>query len=73
MLVIAWTFTFLLADLFSCGLRPSANWEVQRSWESACVDTLVSMSVLAIVNWIIDLGILVEPLFKVSLDEYDPI
>lgn len=67
-LVTLWTLTFVSVDLFSCGLTPSANWEVQHSWESVCVDTLVSMTVLAVINWVIDLVILLEPLFMVRFE-----
>ncbi|KAI1177471.1 hypothetical protein F4777DRAFT_542194 [Nemania sp. FL0916] len=66
-LVVLWTVLFLFLNIFACGVTPASAWESLYSLRHDCIDTFAQQAGSAIVSWILDLAILIEPLFMISL------
>lgn len=56
---------FLFLEIFACGSNPSLSWASLLSLRNACLDTFAMQTGCAVFNWVMDLAILVEPLFMV--------
>ncbi|KAA8642400.1 uncharacterized protein ATNIH1004_011344 [Aspergillus tanneri] len=65
-LVILWTVVFLFFEVFACGADPSVSWSDLYSLRQKCVDTFAMQTGCAVFSWIMDLAILVEPLFMIA-------
>lgn len=65
-LVSMWLVVFFFFEVFACGANPSAGWSNLYSLRHVCVDTFAMQTGCAVFSWVMDLAILVEPLFMVS-------
>lgn len=64
-LTTAWTLAFTLNIVFICGSEPAALWQTSFWEEQKCVNTYALFLTCAISNFLIDLGIVVEPIAMV--------
>ncbi|KAI1121714.1 hypothetical protein F5Y10DRAFT_95408 [Nemania abortiva] len=67
LIVVLWTVLFLFLNIFACGITPASAWESLYSLRHDCIDTFAQQTGSAIVSWILDLAILIEPLFMISM------
>ncbi|KAF2229682.1 hypothetical protein EV356DRAFT_536995 [Viridothelium virens] len=65
-LVLTWTVVFLCFEIFACGIHPSVSWASLTSLRTQCVDTFSMQTGCAAFSWVLDIAILVEPLFVIS-------
>ncbi|PLB46206.1 hypothetical protein P170DRAFT_512753 [Aspergillus steynii IBT 23096] len=65
-LVTLWTVVFLFIQIFACGADPSRGWASLESLRSKCVDTFAMQTGCAVFSWVMDLAILIEPLFMIA-------
>ena len=65
-LVTLWTLVFLCFEIFACGVTPAASWSSLLSLRTACIDTFGMQTGCAVFSWVLDLAILIEPLFMVG-------
>ena len=63
--VALWTVVFLFFEIFACGIRPYLSWSSLESLRGECVDTFALQTGCAVFSWVMDLAILIEPLFMV--------
>ncbi|KAK6835049.1 hypothetical protein PG990_000144 [Apiospora arundinis] len=63
--VALWTVISLFLYIFACGDKPSRSWTSLQQLRGACMDTNSLQSGCAAFSWIMDLAILLEPLFKI--------
>jgi hypothetical protein len=66
-LSIGWTITFLFSSIFICGDKPDALWTSTFWVENKCLNSYILYTSSSTINFVIDLGILVEPLFMVRI------
>lgn len=71
-LVTLWTVAFLFLEIFACGARPSASWESFESLRTMCMDTFALQTSCAVVSWVLDLAIFIEPLVMVRTGSCSP-
>jgi hypothetical protein len=72
-LVTLWTVAFLLLEILACGTTPSASWDSFESLRTKCMDTFALQTACAVVSWVLDLAIFIEPLVMVrSLPQQAP-
>ncbi|KAF3026650.1 hypothetical protein E8E14_014520 [Neopestalotiopsis sp. 37M] len=64
--VTLWTLVFLFFEIFACGSNPYLSWSSLQSLRGACVDTFAMQTGCAVFSWVMDLAILIEPLFKIG-------
>lgn len=64
-MVTLWTLVFLFYEVFACGTTPAASWESLESLRTKCTDTFALQTGCAAFSWVMDLAILIEPLFVV--------
>lgn len=65
--VILWTVVFLFFEIFLCGTRPSLTWSDPHSSRHLCINPFALQTSSAVFNWVMDLAIVIEPLFVVRL------
>ncbi|KAI0418433.1 hypothetical protein F5X98DRAFT_338050 [Xylaria grammica] len=65
-LVTTWTIIFLFFEIFACGTDPAASWASLYSLRHECVDTFALQTACAVFSWILDLAILIEPIFMIG-------
>ncbi|KXX79399.1 hypothetical protein MMYC01_204056 [Madurella mycetomatis] len=65
MLVTLWTVAFLFLEIFACGNSPSASWDSFDSLRTKCMDTFALQLACAVISWILDLAIFIEPLVMI--------
>ncbi|GAB1318518.1 hypothetical protein MFIFM68171_08728 [Madurella fahalii] len=64
-LVTLWTVAFVFLEILACGNRPSASWESFDSLRTKCMDTFALQLACAVISWILDLAIFIEPLVMI--------
>ncbi|PYH98983.1 hypothetical protein BO71DRAFT_479899 [Aspergillus ellipticus CBS 707.79] len=65
-LVILWTLVFFLFEILACGATPWVSWSSLYSLRHACVNTFGLQTGCAVFSWVLDVAILVEPLFMIA-------
>ncbi|KAJ4407497.1 hypothetical protein N0V82_009890 [Gnomoniopsis sp. IMI 355080] len=64
-LTAIWTTSAVVLSVFECGLHPEGTWTGLAELRRKCVDNFSMYSGLAIVSWVLDIAVLIEPLVEV--------